>query len=722
MISLLLKNWKFIIDIILVIVLVALVFLWNPFGIFGGGLQLGASSNMLTEVKKIGQLVTAEYYGEVIASLDESRLQVLQEDTVEDEATAYFIDLKHSLYELFQFQQLPREERDEAYQEYKANVKELPNWRKIFIRPVNRRNILDKMKHHAPDLINNTLYAKTIEFIWREEHSKAKKKSWNPQEKHQEEVLYHLYNQITQTYKQFGQQAPEVLLAYLDEGFVYPSSFISFLNDDNLAQASKADQRAKLAMVGRGWVKAGFDFSQLDDESFYFHEESSELHFFGLEPQILNADINPWFIPEKGIPGFEIVDYNRQANFTHARQVKSYCVQKLTLYAQKASILASAQQQGESILKSFFSLLTGQEIKKIYFHHDRMLQLANQIEQDEFVDYYEALLLDSLIKRELSVIDSLNTSLTFQSNNKQLARQKKALIETSLSRLSQLPFEDQTQFFHKYSALAFRIARDKTLSPEELKELQQCRPNAEQVLHLSPLDSIAFSCWQKDIIALQMDYNNALAYIINNCQWYVYSKNNSRDTLERDQSSLAFISTLVSESDTTATAIPHPLLAQLFPYQYSGEHFQAYQKKRVLLTDTAKLIGNKTIKSDTIFMWVGKTESSDSTQKLLIPIHNMLNPILLAHYDSTLVARDIWFSHRKQSFTSLNSISSSHRLPSSQAEELSGYYSFLLNKHRQYQSRGPFAKASEWMKESIADKPGTASSFSILKATKTAKE
>ena len=82
-IKLLFKNWKLILDIAIILAIIVLVFLWNPKNIFGNGLELHDTANMVAEIKEIGELITAEYYGEVIASDEEATLGVLDIDSVE---------------------------------------------------------------------------------------------------------------------------------------------------------------------------------------------------------------------------------------------------------------------------------------------------------------------------------------------------------------------------------------------------------------------------------------------------------------------------------------------------------------------------------------------------------------------------------------------------------------------------------------------------------------
>ena len=69
-------------------------------------------------------------------------------------------------------------------------------------------------------------------------------------------------------------------------------------------------------------VKAGYDFGKLDERNFVYDKDKGVIHFFGLSPKILDADINPWFIPELGVPGFEILTGNKNVEFEDVKKVK----------------------------------------------------------------------------------------------------------------------------------------------------------------------------------------------------------------------------------------------------------------------------------------------------------------------------------------------------------------------------------------------------------------
>src|SRR5690554_1630453 len=162
MIGILLKNWRFILDIILVIGVVVLLFIWNPFQIFGGGLKLTPTTNMVTEVKQLGQLVTSEYYGEVISSIEESRLNLLEEEEISFQAAQSYNDLYGAISGLYDYQEMPLRDRET---EYKLS-NPIDNWKRIIRQDVNRKNILDKLNYHQllGDLTAEPLYGELLEF------------------------------------------------------------------------------------------------------------------------------------------------------------------------------------------------------------------------------------------------------------------------------------------------------------------------------------------------------------------------------------------------------------------------------------------------------------------------------------------------------------------------------------------------------------------------------
>ncbi len=92
MIGWILKNWKLFLDVIVVIAAIVLLTLFDPFGIFSNR-KLRNTANILSSVKDIGELVTAEYYGEVISSLQGTQIYDLEVDSLTPEFQNCFSNL-----------------------------------------------------------------------------------------------------------------------------------------------------------------------------------------------------------------------------------------------------------------------------------------------------------------------------------------------------------------------------------------------------------------------------------------------------------------------------------------------------------------------------------------------------------------------------------------------------------------------------------------------------
>jgi hypothetical protein len=113
-----------------------------------------------------------------------------------------------------------------------------------------------------------------------------------------------------------------------------------------------------LILIGRGKVQAGYRFDKLDARNIILDSLHKRIILFGLQPEILSCDINPWLIPELGIKGFEIVEVNGKAdNPSILYKVKKSCLDSLRANALASDILNIAKANAEQNLKTFFSLL-----------------------------------------------------------------------------------------------------------------------------------------------------------------------------------------------------------------------------------------------------------------------------------------------------------------------------------------------------------------------------
>lgn len=686
MIGILLKNWKTILDILLVIALVVLIFMWNPFSIFGGGLKLTPTANMVTQIREIGQLVTSEYYGEVIASIEESRMNYLEEDETTDRALRLYDGLYEAMVYLDHVQASMPEVKQEA-----VSFTALINGRKnILHNKVSRRNILDKLSYYnlLEDFSSEPLYGDVLEYLWS---SSNPKKKWKGSSRNKEEALMALYSEAEK-----GREAP------FEE-----ARFSEFYYQKKSLEVSKKEKKKKLAMVGRGWVKAGFDFSRLDNNNFYINEEAGEVHFFGLSATILNSDINPWFIPELGIPGFEILDYNGKVDFRDAKKVKQYCVEKLVVKAHQAEILKYAEANGADLLKNLFSLMTGKEIKFIFFHNDPLLLLSQEIARDEFVSYYEAVFFDSLIVEERKIIDSLQTTRENSYKNQQVAEHREESVKRTIGLLQKLPFEDLPGNFNVFSRITFEIARDSMMDRKEWEKLKTIRKDllpVEQGQQTGKKES-----YTENLLAQAGLFNSMIHYFM---AGRVVAGSVADTLLPKAAFSEAFLSQnrLVSYGYTHKDSLQARLFVEevlpdqkfldlLYPFLYDSLSWEHIAPKRRIVVDSIPLNRLASLVFNDSTSLVYERNPSPHFKVLNRSPKEWIEPLLLKSYSDDGI---LWISENIAVFLKDSSKSGftphyKAGLTATQSEELEGFYYYLLKSHSDENRKGPIIRANEWL-------------------------
>lgn len=690
MLGVLLKNWKLLLDIILVIALVVLLFLWNPLGIFGGGLTLRPTANMVEEVREMGQLVTASYYGEVIASIEEARMDRLEEEEIGLRGALLYENLYRAANDLFVYQSQPLEVREAAY---KA-AEPVRGWRRIIRQSVNSNNILDKLDYHQllAGLSEQPLYEDILAYIW----STANEREYQATHSHREEALFILYTDVE------NKRNPSLNNA----------AFTTYFYQRKSAEQSRRESRQKLAMIGRGWVKAGFDLSGMDENMFYINEEAGEIHFFGLSAVILNADINPWFIPEKGVPGFEILDYRGKVDFRDARQVKQYCIDKLVANAQRAEILLHAERQGAEILRNLFSLMTGNQYKKVFFHHDDITQLARQITADEFVSYQEAVLLDSQILQEIAIMDSLKTTSSNRYKNRQLANHREKATLAALAQLRRYPFEDMPGHFSYFSRFAYESALDSVLDDAEHRQLETMRlhwPPAGRSMTGGEIPEPA-SFWLHDSLAYQMDYTRAVEYLLDQD---VVAGKAEETILLKSTITPAFLSTNWVQHYTythpdsvkirlvqNAMSTDSMLLSYLYPFNYEREFFENLPSNQGLWLDSIATEPPTINDVNDSTVWVYETQPRERLRRLNFPLNRLMNKRLLENLnnrDVVWVTKDLCFIRDTVDVRDLDI--PNVELTPTQSREMAAYYHLMLEAIEHRKTAGPVVRASEWVQK-----------------------
>jgi len=461
-------------------------------------------------------------------------------------------------------------------------------------------------------------------------------------------------------------------------------------------------------MIGRGTVKAGFDLSELSPSMFYINEKAAELHFFGLAPKILNTDINPWFIPEKGIPGFDILTYSGKVNFKDAKKVKEFAVQKLEVSAQRADILKHAETFGGETLMQLFSLVTGKEIKKVIFHHDQIIQLTQQIIKDQFINYEEAKLFEERIIEERRIIDSLNRSRENRFNNQQLARQKWETLAQMTRQVRQLPFESDNLGFTYFSTWVFQMGLDSLVSKTELDTLIRTRKWLKS--DALPSDSLIVLWADSDSLSLMNQFSQSIDLLLQP-SIQIGELNRTPTTIDStDQNgTMDHNGQRTNAKDTTSNL----LLDLLFPFNYSAKNWQEMTTKRPILLSAHKMDSTITLKGEIDALWVfdRKNNISEPWKKVNITLEDLFNKnlldrntgenLILLETDSLLLIKES---------QNLPKDMSSPKVPgwlsAEQRDEMKSYVELLLSQQYSQTNRGPISRANDWLSSKLQPRNG----------------
>ena len=690
MIRQLLNSARLIFDIALVAAALLLLYWWNPMGIFGGKAKLQPTANMVTEIIEMGELITAEYYGEVITSIQEARTEELENPEVSYQAIDAYEELKEMLLRLASFDSLSRDEKLKTFVRQDSSLRRRERNR-LILDPVSRNNILDKLAYRedweAFELL--PLHDQVLAYLYEKTNNDSPAIRNNLTDNQTKQLLYELYPKEIDKYW----SAEEFQNAYIKKQL-----------DDTPRQEAKK----KLAMIGRGTVKAGFDLSELSPSMFYINEKAAELHFFGLAPKILNTDINPWFIPEKGIPGFDILTYSGKVNFKDAKKVKEFAVQKLEVSAQRADILKHAETFGGETLMHLFSLVTGKEIKKVIFHHDQIIQLTQQIIKDQFINYEEAKLFEERIIEERRIIDSLNRSRENRFNNQQLAQQKWETLIQMTKQIRQLPFESDDLKFTYFSTWVFQMGLDSLVSHAELDTLNGTRNWLKT--GLAQKDSLVTLWAENDTLSLMDQFSQSIALLMQPSIQVgeIRPLPVDNDSIDQNGNLISNADQLV-ETDTSGKL----LLNLLFPFDYNAEHWRVMTEKRPIKLSSTEMDSTRILKNETATLWVFDkiNHETEPWKKVNITLEELFNKNLLGKsggQNLVILEKDSLMLIR-ESKDLPNDIANKDVpdwLSPKQREEMTSYMALLLSQQYSQTNRGPISRANDWLSSKLQPRNG----------------
>lgn len=289
---------------------------------------------VVKEIRAIGELVTAEFYGEVYADLNEfyENLVLTQRDSIYLNPAKYYQKypgLKDYIAQAqsYRAEELTFEKEKENYNLYlNEYFKKLEAYRQLEIKlkkdlvAAQNENERKKLERRLRDLRDKVLNEKEI--------YKSRKEKFDKSEQD--------FSDLKESFR-------------------------------------KERKKRNLVYIGRGWVKAGINLQNLTEKEVFIDDaDSLYIHLLLPEPEIIDADINPWFIytDKKKIKGFELFIAKTGSalakdNFSddEITAVKHICKERLKKNALEKGILKNAQSSAATTLENFFHLLGFDKVK-----------------------------------------------------------------------------------------------------------------------------------------------------------------------------------------------------------------------------------------------------------------------------------------------------------------------------------------------------------------------
>lgn len=380
------KSLTLIVQIALVVAVV-LVFAWyDPFDMFGSvKTKLKNTPVQVESIQKIGKLITAEYYGETMASLNEVIDEELQ-----------IADTNFN------------EEIEQIHEDFKAYIKDLQDYSK---KNLGKRTELRAFQDSFPSFFEYSLAEIYLNYTF------CKLSAF------QNFTVKDFENDLSQKQK-------EKLFKKLRNSKDWKNNFntLDTYNLQTLFKSTEAKKsykkyrKARLVIIGKGWIKAGIDFEDFKQRNFRYNEKKNQIYFIGMQPQILSKTMNPWFIPEEGVEGFEFVMAEKGGlyNPEFVQKVKAKCLEKLESQAIQKQILVQAKTNAENQLQSFFELLLGKKLNKVVIYSNYLEYTLNALpdtlnnEAIELVDtallYYREAQMDSTTQPD-ETLDAFNKTI-----------------------------------------------------------------------------------------------------------------------------------------------------------------------------------------------------------------------------------------------------------------------------------------------------------------------
>lgn len=364
---------SFLVQALVVIVAVFIFSFFDPFNIFNSKkLRSRETPTVVEEIKGMGKLITAEYYGEVIKSTGEEIFEEI--DSVKREHRARLI----SVYE----------DLEDALGAIAAADKDSKR--------LNRFQIYSRLKAGYDEIVNNPDYEIVIRTIRK-----------NTGETERVIIRDMFFNELK--LKRPKRAADTTQIRALFDAYLHAEYDLDKRERRKISNYS-------IVLLGRGWVKAGIDFSKFDTKHMDYDQKKNRIRLYYHQPEIISATINPWFIPEKKIRGFEYLFVgnkldkrsNQETAVEISTKLKKACLENLKADARGAGIMQEARKNAEATLSSFFSLILDKTITVEIYGSPLEAQLREMLSKKTF-EGRELYIVDTLVAGSLKRGDIANT-------------------------------------------------------------------------------------------------------------------------------------------------------------------------------------------------------------------------------------------------------------------------------------------------------------------------
>lgn len=375
------------------------------------------------EINTIGELITAEYYGEVLSG----HSLLIHENTQ--------VIFQNSL-------QIIRDEMDKEKNVVEKEYKEKINNRKTKIKDLKKGRSVLFRKSRIKDLEDD------VKRLEKRRNRKIKNLANN--------INSHKYISALELLKRFTGQNKKAIITLLNSE--ENNSRIYQIYRSRIEEYISKQEKKELVYLGRGSVKIGYDMKNIDSLNIFFSESRDTMYLINFDPYITDIDINPYFYypidetentldstslkidnteqkVDSSLHGFQLIYAKNQNKFTlnEISKLKSDCKLKLRQEALQKNVFDHAHKNAEQALEALLSLLLTDKnthITKLIISPSKYFYYKSNYLFDSIIDENECEEIIEILKDDLIQLDSI--SFKHQTHAYQLQ-----LLDTFLKELYQ---------------------------------------------------------------------------------------------------------------------------------------------------------------------------------------------------------------------------------------------------------------------------------------------